>query len=61
MLRLAVTILVGLFSTAASSQTVLIENVRMFNGVDHELTPGFIDLHTHLAGRCCATRKTRSP
>ena len=87
MLRIAVAIFVGLISTAAFSQTVLIENVRVFNGVDHKLkaghvlvvdgviekvskdrieapagarvidggnrvlSPGFIDLHTHLAGQ----------
>jgi imidazolonepropionase-like amidohydrolase len=87
MLRIALAIFVGLISTAAFSQTVLIENVRIFNGVDHELkpghvlvvdgiiekvskdriespagarvidggnrvlSPGFIDLHTHLAGQ----------
>jgi imidazolonepropionase-like amidohydrolase len=87
MLRIALAICVGLISTAAFSQTVLIENVRIFNGVDHKLkpghvlvvdgiiekvskdrivspagarvidggnrvlSPGFIDLHTHLAGQ----------
>jgi len=87
MLRIALAIFVGLISTAALSQTVLIENVRIFNGVDHKLkpghvlvvdgiiekvskdriespagarvidggnrvlSPGFIDLHTHLAGQ----------
>jgi imidazolonepropionase-like amidohydrolase len=87
MLRIAMALLTGLVSTAAFSQTVLIENVRIFNGVDHELmpghvlvvdgiidtvskdpidlpggarlidggnrvlSPGFIDLHTHLAGQ----------
>ena len=87
MLRIAVATFIGLISTAAFSQTVLIENVRIFNGVDHKLSPGhvlvvdgiiekvskdridsppdarvidggnrvlspgFIDLHTHLAGQ----------
>ena len=87
MLRIALAIFVGLISTAAFSQTVLIENVRIFNGIDHKLkpghvlvvdgiiekvsqdriesppgarvidggnrvlSPGFIDLHTHLAGQ----------
>jgi imidazolonepropionase-like amidohydrolase len=87
MLRIALVVFAGLVSTAAFSQTVLIENVRIFNGVDHDLTaghvlvvdgiietvsgsrieapegaqvidggdrvlsPGFIDLHTHLAGQ----------
>jgi imidazolonepropionase-like amidohydrolase len=87
MLRIAMVLLTGLVSTAAFSQTVLIENVRIFNGVDHDLmpghvlvvdgiidtvskdridapadariidggnrvlSPGFIDLHTHLAGQ----------
>ena len=87
MLRLAVAAILGLISAAAFSQTVLIENVRIFNGVDHRLkpghvlvvdgmietvskdpidapadtrvidggnrvlSPGFIDLHTHLAGQ----------
>ena len=87
MFRIALAIFVGLISTAAFSQTVLIENVRIFNGVDHKLkpghvlvvdgiiekvskdriespagarvidggnrvlSPGFIDLHTHLAGQ----------
>jgi len=87
MLRIALAICVGLISTAAFSQTVLIENVRIFNGVDQKLkpghvlvvdgiiekvskdrivspagarvidggnrvlSPGFIDLHTHLAGQ----------
>lgn len=87
MLRIALAIFVGLISSAAFSQTVLIENVRIFNGVDHKLkaghvlvvdgiinkvsgdridaptgariidggnrvlSPGFIDLHTHLAGQ----------
>ena len=87
MLRIAMVLLTGLVSTAASAQAVLIENVRIFNGVDHDLTPGhvlvvdgiieavsrdridtpdgarvidggnrvlspgFIDLHTHLAGQ----------
>jgi len=87
MFRIALAIFVGLISTAAFSQTILIENVRIFNGVDHKLkpghvlvvdgiidkvsqdriespagarvidggnrvlSPGFIDLHTHLAGQ----------
>ena len=87
MFRIAAATLIGLVSTAAYSQTVLIENVRIFNGVDRELepghvlvvdgiidtvatqridapagarvidggnrvlSPGFIDLHTHLAGQ----------
>ena len=87
MFRIALAMFVGLISTAAFSQTVLIENVRIFNGVDHKLkpghvlvvdgiidkvsqdriespagarvidggnrvlSPGFIDLHTHLAGQ----------
>jgi imidazolonepropionase-like amidohydrolase len=87
MLRIVVAIFAGLISTAAFPQPVLIENVRIFNGVDHELmpghvlvvdgtihkvskdrieapagtrfidggnrvlSPGFIDLHTHLAGQ----------
>ena len=87
MFRIAAATLIGLISTAAFSQTVLIENVRIFNGVDHALepghvlivdgiidkvavkpidapagarvidggnrvlSPGFIDLHTHLAGQ----------
>ena len=87
MLRIALAVFAGLISTAAFSETVLIENVRIFNGVDHKLmaghvlvvdgviekvsknrveapadarvidggsrvlSPGFIDLHTHLAGQ----------
>ena len=87
MLRILLAILIGLISAATYSQTVLIENVRIFNGVDERLTPGhvlvvdgiidtvsknridapdgaqvidggnrvlspgFIDLHTHLAGQ----------
>jgi imidazolonepropionase-like amidohydrolase len=87
MFRIAATMLVCLIATGAYSQPVLIEDVRIFNGVDHELapghvlvvdgiidrvsasrieppagarvidggnrvlSPGFIDLHTHLAGQ----------
>ncbi len=87
MIRIAVATLLGLISAAAFPQAVLIENVRIFNGVDHKLnpghvlvvegiidtvskdrikapegarvidggnrvlSPGFIDLHTHLAGQ----------
>ncbi len=87
MTRLLVAICVGAFSVVANAQTILIENVRIFNGVDTKLTPGhilvvdgiietvssksidvpdgaqvidggdrvlspgFIDLHTHLAGQ----------
>jgi imidazolonepropionase-like amidohydrolase len=87
MLRIFVAILFGLTSAATLAQTVLIENIRIFNGVDHTLkpghvlvvdgiiekvsksridapdgaqvidgdnrvlSPGFIDLHTHLAGQ----------
>ena len=87
MLRILMALLFGLTSAATFAQTVLIENVRIFNGVDRELkpghvlvvdgiidtvsgnpidapsgasvldggnrvlSPGFIDLHTHLAGQ----------
>jgi len=87
MIRTALAVLLGLSSAAAWSQTILIENVRIFDGVSPKLTPGhvlvvdglidkvssspigapqgarvidggnrvlspgFIDLHTHLAGQ----------
>jgi len=87
MIRIAMAVLLGLMSAAAMSQTILIENVRIFDGVSPNLTPGhvlivdglidkvsrspigapqgarvidggnrvlspgFIDLHTHLAGQ----------
>ena len=87
MTRLLVAFCVFVLSGAASAQPILIENVRIFNGVDTNLTPGhvlvvdgiietvsrdaidapegavvvdggnrvlspgFIDLHTHLAGQ----------
>ena len=41
-LRIAMVLLTGLFSTAAFAEDVLIENVRIFNGVDHELMPGHV-------------------
>lgn len=97
MLRIAVALLGGLMSTAAVSQTILIEDVRIFDGVDHELkpghvlvvdgiidtvsqrriaapadaqvidggnrvlSPGFIDLHTHLAGQNPRSMKKYHP
>jgi len=87
MIRLAVAAMLGLLSAAAWPQAVLIENVRIFDGVSPKLapghvlvvdglidkvsrspisapdgarvidggnrvlSPGFIDLHTHLAGQ----------
>ena len=42
MLRIAVAVLFGLGSATAFSQAVLIKNVRIFNGVDHKLTPGHV-------------------
>ena len=42
MLRILTATLICLISAAAYSQTVLIENVRVFNGVDHKLTPGHV-------------------
>jgi imidazolonepropionase-like amidohydrolase len=87
MRRIAMAVVIGLLPIAAQAQSTLIENVRIFNGVDEGLTPGhvlvvdglidtisrdaitapdgarvidggnrvlspgFIDLHTHLAGQ----------
>jgi len=85
--RLLAAILVGIFAGCVQAQTILIENVRIFDGVDETLqpghvlvvdgiidtvsrdrieppaaaqvidggnrvlSPGFIDLHTHLTGQ----------
>ena len=97
MTRLLVAICVGTFSLLANAQSILIENVRIFNGVDSKLSsghvlvvdgiietvssksidvpdgaqvidggdrvlsPGFIDLHTHLAGQSPRAQKKWHP
>ncbi|MDH3768443.1 MAG: amidohydrolase family protein, partial [Gammaproteobacteria bacterium] len=93
MIRITTAVCIGFLSVTANAQSILIENVRIFNGVDARLSaghvlvvdgiirtvskstidapdgalvldganrvlsPGFIDLHTHLAGQNPASMK----
>ena len=42
MRRISMAAIAGLMAFSAHAQTVLIQDVRIFNGVDEKLTPGHV-------------------